>query len=82
MGIGRWQAIVWLWEIDPEADPEDKDAGLLHTEYIFTSEEERDRVLKERIATGLVFDIMGVVESTWTELEEGDVPFPSMVEDE
>lgn len=63
---GHWQSIVWWLEWDG-------DGGLIQLEGVFESEEERDSHLSSRLETGNVYDLIGVVESSWTEVE-GDLP--------
>ena len=59
---GHWQSIVWWLEWG-------EDGRLELQEGVFESEEERFAYLSSRIDTGNVYDLVGVIESSWTEAE-------------
>lgn len=63
--------VLWL-----ETDPDDSE-GLILCEATFSTEEERNAHLAERIETGLVYDLVGVIDSSWVEVED---PLPEVDE--
>lgn len=63
----RWQMTVHWWEME-EGNP-----LLVRKDATFSSVEEVSSFMQKKVEEGVLYDIIGTVESTWSEVE-GDLP--------